>query len=179
MNCAIAHINRPSRGQISFQLALIYYFSIDASSIKMPINWQMDEILDTDEISSTWFPGVKTCISPTGTPTGMPTIITNVLMLRLLDTEMMLTSMLNPESSFPPNARQIALQPDSLKRSITEGVYLIEDAEMIIEAAAELTLVTALYNRHSRITWEDEHGPDEEDNNHDSAQWLNDCDLLS
>jgi hypothetical protein len=64
----------------------------------------------------------------------------------------MLTSMLDPESSFPPNARQISLQSDLLKRSITEGVYLIEDAEMIIEAAAELTSVTALYNRHLKIT---------------------------
>jgi hypothetical protein len=71
MNCAIAHINRPSRGQISFQPALVYYFNIDASSIKMPVNWQMDEILDTDEISSTRFPGVKTCISTTGIPTGI------------------------------------------------------------------------------------------------------------
>ena len=118
----------------------------------MPVNWQMDEILDTDEISSARFPGVKTCISTTGVPTEMPIISTNVLMLRLLDTEMMLTSMLDPESSFPPNARQIALQSDSLKQSITEGVYSIEDAEMIIEAAAELTSVTALYNRHSKIT---------------------------
>ena len=86
----------------------------------------------------------------------------------------MLASMLDPESSFPPNARQIALQSDSFKRSITEGVCSIEGAEMIIEAAAELTSVTAFYNRHSEITWEDEHGPDEEDNNHDSAQRLND-----
>jgi hypothetical protein len=44
MNHAIAHINWLSRGQISFQRALVYYFSIDASSIKMPVNWQMDEI---------------------------------------------------------------------------------------------------------------------------------------
>jgi hypothetical protein len=152
MNRAIAHINQPSRGQISFHPALLYYFSIDASSIKMPVNWQMDEILDTDEISSVWFPGVKTCISTTGIPTEMPIISTNVLMLWLIDTEMMLTSMLDPESSFPPNARQIALQSDSFKRSITEGVYSIEDAETNIEAAAELTSVTAFCNRHLKIT---------------------------
>jgi hypothetical protein len=99
----------------------------------MPVDWQMDEILDTNEIASTRFPGVKTCISTTGTPTGMPTISTNVLMLRLLDTEVLLTSMLDPESSFPPNARQIALQSNSLKRSITDGVCTVEDAETIIE----------------------------------------------
>jgi hypothetical protein len=70
------------------------------------------------------------------------------------------------------------LESDSLKRSITDGVYTVEDAEMIIEAAAELTSVTAFYNRYSEITWENEHSPDEEANNHDSAQQLNDRDLV-
>jgi hypothetical protein len=57
-------------------------------------------------------------------------------------------------------------------------VCSIEDAEMIIEAAAELTSVTALHNCHLETTWEDEHGPEEEDNNHDSVQQLNDRNLV-
>jgi hypothetical protein len=52
MNRAITHINRPSRGQISFQPALVYDFNIDASCIQMHVNWQADEILDTDEIAT-------------------------------------------------------------------------------------------------------------------------------
>jgi hypothetical protein len=178
MNCAIVHINRPSRGQISFQPALVYNSSIDASRIRMPINWQVDEILDTDEIAFVRFPGVKTCISSTGIPTGMPTIGTNELMLRLLDAEMLLTSMLDPESTFPPNARQIALQADLLKRSITDGVYTVADTELIIEAAAELMLVDAYHNRHSEPTWEEEYIPHKEDNSHDTAPQQNNLDLI-
>ena len=178
MNRAIAHINWPSRGQISFQPALVYNFSIDASSIRMPINWQVDGILDTNEIASVRFPGVKTCISSTGIPTGMLTIGTNELMLRLLDAEMLLTSMLDPKSTFPSNARQIALQSDSLKRSITVRVYTVADAELITGAAAKLMSVDAYYNRHSELTWEEEHSPHKEDNSHDTAQRQNDLDLI-
>ena len=42
MNRAVTHINRPSRGQISYQPALVYEFNIDASCIQMPVNWQAD-----------------------------------------------------------------------------------------------------------------------------------------
>lgn len=178
MNRTLAHINQPSRGQISFQPALVYNFSIDALSIRMPINWQVDEILDTNEIASVRFPGVKTNISTTGIPTEMPTIGTNELMLWLLDAEMLLTSMLDPKSTFPPNSRQIALQADSLKWSITDGVYTVADAELIIEAAAELMLVDAYHNRHLEPTWEEEYIPYKEDNSHDTAPQQNDPDLI-
>jgi hypothetical protein len=86
--------------------------------------------------------------------------------------------LLDPNSSFPPNVRKIALHSDSLKRSITDGMYTVEDAEMIIEAAAELALVTEFHNQNSFTTWEQEHGPDDEDNNHDLAHWQNDRDLV-
>jgi hypothetical protein len=56
-------------------------------------------------------------------------------------------------------------------------MYTVEDAKMIIEAAAELASVTEFYNRNSFTTWEGEHGPDDEDNNHDPAQRQNDQDL--
>jgi hypothetical protein len=101
----------------------------------------------------------------------MPSITTNELMPRLLDAEVLLVSLLDPDSSFPPNTRKIALHSDSLKRSITDGMYTVEDAEMIIEAAAELALVTEFYNRNCFTTWEEEHGRDDEDNNHDPVQW--------
>ena len=68
-------------------------------------------------------------------------------MLRLLDVEILLVSMIDPKNSFPPNARQIALQADSLKRSITDGMYTVEDAELIIRGAAELTAAEAMYTR--------------------------------
>jgi hypothetical protein len=144
----------------------------------MPTNWQVDEILDADEIASVRFPGVKTSISSTRIPTGMPTIGTNELMLWLLDAEMLLTSMLHPKSTFPPNARQIALQADLLKRSITDGVYTIADAELIIEAAAELMSVDAYHNRHSEPTWEEEYIPYKEDNSHNTTPQQNDLDLI-
>ena len=99
----------------------------------MPINWQTEKILDTDDMTTIRSPGIKTdCISTTGIPSGMPSITVKELMLRLLDTEVLLPSLLDPDSSFPPNARKIALQSDSLKRSITDGMYTVEDAEMII-----------------------------------------------
>jgi hypothetical protein len=177
MNRAIAHINWPSRGQISFQPALVYEFNIDVSCIQMPVNWQADKILDTDEIVTTGFPGVKAGhILTTGIPSGMPTVTTNELMLQLLDTEVLLMSMLNPGNSFPPNARKIALHSDLLKHSITDGMCTVEDAELIIEAAVELALVTEFYNR-SGSTYEEDYGPDDEDNNHDPAQRQNDHEL--
>jgi hypothetical protein len=107
-------------------------------------------------------------------PSGMPSITTNELMLRLVDTEVLLTSLLDPNSSFHPNARKITSQSDLLKRSIADGMYTVEDAEMTVEAAAELASVTAFYNRNSFTTWE---GPDNEDDNHDPAQRQNDRDL--
>jgi hypothetical protein len=179
MNRAIAQLNRPSRGQISFQPALAYEFNIDASCIQMPVNWQAEKILATDEIATIRFPDVKAGhISNIGMPSGVPSITTNELMLRFLDTEVLLTSLLDPDSSFPPNERKIALHSDSLKRSITDGMYTVEDAELIIEAAAELASVTEFYNQNSFTTWEEEHGPDDEDNNHNPAQRQNDRDLV-
>ena len=87
--------------------------------------------------------------------------------------------MLDPESSFPPNARQIALQSDSLKRSITDGVHTVEDTEMIIEAAAELTSIAELYNRHIKGTSrENVHDSGDEDDDRDPTQRLNDRDLV-
>ena len=91
-------------------------------------------------------------------------------MLRLLDTEVLLTSMLAPESSFPPNARQIASQADSLKRSITDGMYTVEDAELIVRAAAELTSANEMCNRLTGSTYEDDHGPWPEYDDHDTVQ---------
>ena len=160
MNCAIAHLNRPSRGQISFQPALVYDFHIDASCVQMPTNWQADQIMDTDEIATIPFPSIKAGnrLTSTGTASGMPTVTMNELMLRLLDTEVLLVSMIDPKSSFPPNARQIALQADSLKRSITDGMYAVEDAELIVQAAAELTSANEMHNRLTRSTYEDDHG---------------------
>jgi hypothetical protein len=52
MNPAITQLNRPSRGQISFQPAFTYKFNIDVSCIQMPINWQTEKILDTDEMAT-------------------------------------------------------------------------------------------------------------------------------
>ena len=99
-------------------------------------------------------------------------------MLRLLDSEVLLTSMLDPGNSFPPNARKIALHSDLLKHSITDRMYTVEDAELIIEAAAELASVTEFYNRSLATTYKEEYGPDDEDNNHGPAQRQNDRDLV-
>jgi hypothetical protein len=103
----------------------------------------------------------------------VPTITTNELMLRLLDTQVLLTSILDPRSSFPPNARKIALNSDSLKRSVTDRIHTAEDAELIVQAAAELASVTEFYNR-SGSTYEEDDGRDDEDDDHDAVQWQND-----
>jgi hypothetical protein len=71
VNRAIAHINRPSHGQISFQPALVCDFNVDASHIQMSLNWQVDKILDTDEIATIQFPGVK-AVCTTSSPLGHP-----------------------------------------------------------------------------------------------------------
>jgi hypothetical protein len=174
MNCAITHINLPSRGQISFQPALVHDFIIDALCIQMPVNWQADNILDTDEITTIQFPGVKAGpIVSTGIPSGMPTITTNELMLKFLDTQVLLTSILDPRSSFPPNARKIALSSDSHKHSITDGIYTAEGAELIVQATAELASVTEFYNRPGS-TYEEDYGHDHEDDSHDMVQRQND-----
>ena len=151
MNRAIADINRPSHEQISFQPALTYDFRNDASCVQMPPNWTagQDHIMNTDEIATIRFPSIRegNHFTSTGIASGMPTVTTKELMLRLLDAEILLASMIDPKNSFPPNARQIALQADSLKRSITDGMYAIEDAELIVRAAAELTSANEMYAR--------------------------------
>jgi hypothetical protein len=109
MNRATAQLNRPSRGQISFQPALACEFNIDASCVQMPVNWQAEKILDTDEIATVRFPGVKAGhVSTIEMPSGAPSIAANELMPRLLDAEALLASLLDPNSSFPPNAKKIA-----------------------------------------------------------------------
>lgn len=108
----------------------------------------------------------------------MPTVTTKKVMLRLLDAEILLTSMIDPKYSFPPNARQIALQADSLKCSITDGMYTAEDAELIVRAAAELTSANKMYNRLTGSTYEDDHGPWPEYNDHATVQSQNDRDLV-
>ena len=149
MNRSIADLNRQSHEQISFQPALVYSFYIDASGVQMPNHWLADQIMDADEISTIRFPSIKmnNRLTSAGVPSSMPTITTKEPMLRLLDVEVLLMSMISPKNLFPPNARQIALQADSLKRSIANGMYTVEDAELIIEAAAELILMDAYDNR--------------------------------
>ena len=180
MNRSIADLNRQSHEQISFQPALVYNFYVDASGIQMPNNWLADQIMDADEISTIRFPSVKVNnrLTSTGVPSSVPTIATKELMLRLLDVEVLLTSMINPKNPFPPNARQIALQADSLKRSVADGMYTVEDAELIIEAAAELILMDVCDNRFWDPTWKEEDVPHKEDDSHDVAQQQNDLDLI-
>ena len=180
MNRSIADLERQSHEQISFQPALVYNFQVDASGIQMPNNWLVDQIMNADEISTIRFPSVKANnrLTSTGTPSSMPTITTKELMLRLLDVEVLLTSMIGPENLFPPNARQIALQADSFKRSITDGMYTVEDAELIIEAAAELTSMDAYNNHFLDPTWEEEYVPYKGDDSHNVARRKNDLDLI-
>jgi hypothetical protein len=180
MNRSIADLKRQSHEQISFQPALVYNFHIDASGVRMPNDWLVDQIMNADEISTIRFPSIKVNnrLTSTGVPSSMPTITTKELMLRLLDVEVLLTSMIGPKNLFPPNARQIALQADSLKRSITDGMYTVEDAALIIEAAAELTSMDAYDNRFSDPIWEEEDVPYKGDNSHDVAQRQNDLDLI-
>ena len=58
--------------------------------------------------------------------------------------------MIDPGNLLPPNVKRIALQADTLKRSIADGMYTVEDAELIIEAAAELTSTDRYNNRFFR-----------------------------
>ena len=88
------------------------------------------------------------------------------LMLRLIDVEVLFTSMIDPGNLLPPNVKQMALKVDSLKRSIADGMYTVEDAELIIEAAAELTSTDAYNNRFSDPAWEEEYVPYKGDDSH-------------
>ena len=128
---------------------------------KCLITGLVDQIMDADEISTIRFPSIKANNRPisTGIPSSMPTITTAELMLRLIDVEVLLTSMIDPGNLLPPNVKQIALQADTLKRSIADGMYTKEDAELIIEAAAELTSSDAYNNRFSDPVWEEEYVP--------------------
>jgi hypothetical protein len=45
-------IKRPNSGPITYQKEFVYIFSMNASHIKMPPNWQRDKVLDADEIAS-------------------------------------------------------------------------------------------------------------------------------
>ena len=180
MNRSIADLERQSHEEISFQPALVYNFQVDASGVQMPDNWLVDQIMNADEISTIRFPSIKANnrLTSTGIPSSMPTITTTELMLRLLDVEVLLTSMIGPGNLLPPNVKQIALQADSLKRSIADGMYTVEDAELIIEAAAELTSTDAHNNRFSDPAWEEEYIPYKGDDSHTEARRHNDLDLI-
>jgi hypothetical protein len=54
----------------------------------------------------------------------------------------------------------------------------IEDAELIVRAAAELTSANELYNRLAGSTYEDDHGPWSEYDDHDTVQSQNDQDVV-
>ena len=71
--------------------------------------------------------------------------------------------------------RLLYKQRDSLKRSITDGIYTVEDAELIVRAAAELTSANEMYTRLTRSTYEDDHGPWLD---HEPIQSQNDLDLV-
>ena len=180
MNRSIADLERLSQEEISFQPALVYNFQVDASAVQMPDNWLVDQIMDADEISTIRFPSIKANnrLTSTGIPSSMPTITTTELMLRLLDVEVLLTSMIDPGNLLPPNVKRIALQADSLKRSIADGMYTVEDAELIIEAAAELTSTDAYNNRFSDPAWEEEYVPYKGDDSYTEARRHNDLDLI-
>ena len=180
MNRSIADLKRQSHEEISFQPALVYNFQVDASGVQMPDNWLVDQVMDADEISTIRFPSIKANnrLTSTGIPSSMPTITTTELMLRLLDVEVLLTSMIGPGNILPPNVKQIALQADSLKRSIADGMYTVEDAELIIEAAAELTSTDAYNNRFSDSAWEEEYIPYKGDDSHTEARRHNELDLI-
>jgi hypothetical protein len=180
MNRSITDLERVSQEEISFQPALVYNFQVDASAVRMPDNWQADQIMNADEISTIRFPSIETNNRPTSTgiPSGMPTITTEELMLRLLDAEVFLTSVLDPGNPLPPNVKQIALKADSLKRSIADGMYTAEGAKLIIEAAAELTSTEAYNNRFSDPCWEEEYVPYKGNDSHTEARRHNDLDLI-
>jgi hypothetical protein len=146
----------------------------------MPDNWLVDQIMDADEISTIRFPSIKANnrLTSTGIPSSMPTISTTELMLRLIDVEVLLTSMIDPGNLLPPNVKQMALKADSLKRSIADGMYTVEDAELIIEAAAELTSTDAYNNRFSDPAWEEEYVPYKGDDSHTEVSAENDLDLI-
>jgi hypothetical protein len=77
----------------------VYTFNIDASHIQMPLNWQVDKVLDADEIATVQFPGVKAAIAaaltaPTGT--GTTPIPMDELMKKLINAEVLFASVVNP-----------------------------------------------------------------------------------
>ena len=180
MNRSIADLKRLSQDEISFQPALVYNFQVDASAVQMRDNWLVDQIMDADEISTIRFPSIKANNRPTSTgiPSSMPTITTAELMLRLIDVEVLLTSMIDPGNLLPPNVKRIALQADTLKRSIADGMHTEEDAELIIEAAAELTSTDAYNNRFSDSVWEEEYVPYKGNDSFTEARRHNDLDLI-
>jgi hypothetical protein len=115
-------------------------------------------------------------LHPLGHPLACHLLIAmNELMLRLLDTHVLLTSILDPWVPFPPNVRKIALSSDLLKHKTTDGIYTAEDAELAIQAAAELALSTEMYNQ-SGSTYEEDYGYKDEDDDHDVVQHQDDHD---
>jgi hypothetical protein len=102
MNRAIAQINRPSGGPISFQPALVHHFNINASHVEMPPNWQVDKVLDADEIATTQFPGIKPALTKaalaTATSTGASSSTSDKMMKKLIDAQVLLASNLDPRT---------------------------------------------------------------------------------
>jgi hypothetical protein len=117
--------------------------------------------MNAGEIATIRFPSIRegNRLTSTGMASGVPTVTTKESMLRLLDAEISLASMIDPTNSFPPNARQIASHADSLKHDITDGMCTVKDAEMIVRAAAELTSANETCTRLTGSTHENDHGP--------------------
>jgi hypothetical protein len=102
MNRAIAQINWPSGGPISFQPALVYTFNVEASHVEMPPNWQVDKVLDADKIATFWFPGIKAALTKAAlamaTSTGASSPTSDEMMKKLIDAQVLLASNLDPRT---------------------------------------------------------------------------------
>jgi hypothetical protein len=78
----------------------VYTFKINASHIEMPLNWQTEKVLDTDEIAPPWFPGIKAALTKatlaTATSTGTSSHPSDNLMKKLIDAQVLLATNLDP-----------------------------------------------------------------------------------
>jgi hypothetical protein len=102
MKSATVQIKRPSDGPISFQPAFMCTYKINASHIEMPLNWQMDKILDADEIAFPRFPGIKAALtkaaSATATSTGASSHPPDEMTKKLIDAQVLLATNHDPRT---------------------------------------------------------------------------------
>jgi hypothetical protein len=121
----------------------------------MPHNWQVDKVLDTDEIATTRFPGAKAaCTTFTSTPTGASSVTANELMQKRINPQVLLTTTLDPTNFGTAIAAAVnfAVNPTTTGTQVGAGIESAIKNALIPVLQAGIPMLTMTKPKISGVT---------------------------